>query len=216
MNWRWITVVGLGCAVLAGCAEPAHNASNVDPAIALDLLGSGVPLLRCRDACLDDWRKAEPKAEQLAAAGQWRDLAKLVIAVGYQDDLAVFYLGEAAEGLGYKPAAVSYYRQSTTLSGTSIACRYLSKLCGGVGLPQAAAARIAALDKPVKRPQYRLPAPTAAPQPTPAAATEPPADFQTPPPGAPAVAPLAPAPAPLPPVRNPAGEEFIEPPPANR
>jgi hypothetical protein len=216
MDWRRIAAIGVGCVALAGCAEPAHISPSIEPVLTLDLLRSGVPILRCREACLDAWRTAAPKAERLAAAGQWRDLAALVVGVGYQDDLTVYYLGEAAEGLGYTPAAIGYYRQSTTLSGTSIACGYLSKLCGGVILPQAASARMVALQRPVKRPSSRPPAPAAVIPATPAAAAEPPPTTETPPPVPPAaVAPTPSAPVPAATVR-PASGDFIEPPPANR
>jgi len=77
----------------------------------------------------------------------------------YQDDLSLYYLGRAAEGLGFYSAAVSYYRQSMELSGTSISCTNLSRLCGGVPLPTDAARRLSIA-------QQLLAKPTSHPRPT--------------------------------------------------
>lgn len=141
-------LVGLGCLVLAGCAaQPAA----VTPAEAVAQLRTGRPLLTCREACLVAWQRAEPQAVQLAVGARWADLAALALRIGYQDDLSLYYLGRAAEGLGYPRAAASYYRQSSALSGTSISCRNLSRMCGGMIFPRAALLRLAALERNLKR-----------------------------------------------------------------
>jgi hypothetical protein len=57
--------------------------------------------------------------------------------------------------MGYRAAAASYYRQSMQLSGTSISCQYLSRQCGGVSLPRAAAARLAAVERVANPPRAR-------------------------------------------------------------
>ena len=38
--------------------------------------------------------------KQLLETDQWSDLAVRVLAIGYKDNLAWYYLGRAAEGLG--------------------------------------------------------------------------------------------------------------------
>jgi len=240
MRRRWIGAIGLGCAVLAGCATTAQR-ETVSTDKVLENLSVGQPLLRCREPCLTDWRAAQPKAQSLAAAAKWRDLVTLLAGIGYQDDLSLYYLGEAAERLGYTTAAIIYYRQSAGLSGTSIACGYLSKQCGGVSLPQAAQARIAALNQPTKRPRPApaspgggaapasippadigpAPAPSldTAPTPLPLAAPEAPAASITPLPAdrpMPPAPPIAPPPLPRETAVPRAGEDFIEPPPARR
>ncbi|MGH7093656.1 MAG: hypothetical protein ACREFB_09010, partial [Stellaceae bacterium] len=101
------------------------------------LIPTGVPVLRCREACLQSWRAAQPAAADLLRGGRWRDLAALLVRVGYQDDLSLYYLARAAQGMGYRDAAATYYRQSIALSGTSISCANLSRLCGGLTLPWA-------------------------------------------------------------------------------
>src|SRR5437870_8860573 len=158
MMSRWYCgyLMAMACLALAGCAaQPAA----VTPAQAVAQLRTGQPLLQCRDACVGEWQRAQPQAAQLAAAGRWAELAALTIRVGYQDDLSLYYLGQAAEGLGYPGAAASYYRQSTYVSGTTIACRNLSRMCGGLAFPQAAQMRLAAIDRSLYRPRGRRTAP---------------------------------------------------------
>jgi hypothetical protein len=196
----WIGMVAAACAMLAGCAEQSPAPMTPDRAVAL--LMTGRPLLRCRQECLGAWRKAQPEAADLAAGGKWRDLATLVLRIGYQDDLSLYYLGEAAAGLSYPLAAASFYRQSMELSGTTIACAHLSHLCGGVELPRAAALRVADIDRLLNRPRRR---PAAVPQKSPAPGSA--ADAGTPPVSEPTPAPVAPVP--------PADvNDYIEPPPA--
>ena len=199
-DWRAWAAVGVGCLLLAGCAE--RNAA-VSPAQAVSMLQTGRPLLSCREACRAEWQSQQPQAAQLAAAARWQELAVLVLRVGYQDDLSLYYLGRAAEGLGYVGAAASYYRQSMQLSGTSISCLYLTHLCGGEVLPQAAALRLAAIDRQLNRQYRRGPrrrpasAPGEAPAPGAAQPAVPvPAEPAPPAPTGPAVQTPAPAPAP--------------------
>lgn len=157
-----VAIVGLA---ITGCAQ---QKPAVDPVSAVAQLSTGAPLLRCRADCVGEWRSAQPRAAQLAAAGSWPELAALVITINYQDDLTLYYLGLAAEGLGYPAAAISYYRQSTYISGSSLSCRHESGVCGGVVLPDAALARIEALENQANRPRpqaRRHPAATAKPPP---------------------------------------------------
>ena len=108
------------CLAPLGCAE---QHATVKPAETLALLQAGRPLLTCREPCLAEWRRAQPQAAQLDAGKRWQDLALLLARIGYQDDLSLYYLGRAAEGLGYRPAAAAYYRQSTEISRHPVACQ---------------------------------------------------------------------------------------------
>jgi hypothetical protein len=206
--------------ILTGCAR---QGPAVDPAAAVARLSTGAPLLRCRADCVADWRRAQPEAAQLDAAGRWSDLAALVIAINYQDDLTLYYLARAAEGLGYPTAASSYYRQSTYISGSSLSCRYESGVCGGVVLPDTALARIAALESKAGRARpspLRHPATGARPapagsKPVPAGDRKPRpsagAEREPPQSGAAESEPLSPA-APISQLREPTGP--VPPPPA--
>src|SRR5581483_6475257 len=171
------------------------------------MIPTGEPLLTCRADCLAAWRTAEPQAEALAARHRWPDLALLVLRVNYDDDLTEYYLAEAAQGMGYREAAASYYRQSIALSGTSASCAASSGLCGGISLPRAASARLAALGRlsprrvPIIPPEKPAPPMPAAP----AAVARPAVPAAVAPPAVPAA--VAPPAAPALPVRAPSREE---------
>ena len=217
-KWFCGNLLALGCLVLAGCGAPP---GPVTPAEAVAQLRTGRPLLNCREACVAEWQRAQPQAAQLAAGRRWADLAALTVRIGYQDDLSLYYLGQAAEGLLYPAAAASYYRQSTYLSGTAISCQNLSRVCGGMEFPRAALLRLAAIERSLSRPAPRRAAPGPQEPGAPAAVPE---EIAAPGPGeaepaAPAEAGARPPPearSPFPaPVRLPP-TEYIEPPPAAR
>lgn len=67
----------------------------------------------------------------------WRDLATEVSKVGFENDREYFFLGAAAESLGYRDAAKIYYKLSTT---TTYKCS--GNLCVGLVLPRDAIQRI--------------------------------------------------------------------------
>ena len=205
-------LIGLACLVPAGCAD---QRATITPAQSLALLPTGRPVLSCREACLAEWQRAQPQAAQLDAGRRSQELAALVMRVGYQDDLSLYYLGRAAEGMGYRAAAASYYRQSTQLSGTSISCQYLSRQCGGVALPGASLSRVAAIERMVSSPRPRRTGPAAQVPAAPGAPAAPEAtsgEVAEPPPSP--VPPPAARPVPRP--AGPAPFEYIEPPPAAR
>jgi len=204
-------LLGLGGAFLSACAEQ-HTSVGTDKGLVL--MQTGAPILSCRDACLADWRREQPQAQQLAAAGQWRDLATLLIRVGYQDDLSLFYLGRAAEGLGFTAGAAAYYRQSKELSSTAITCASMSRQCGGLVFPQAASLRLSAVTLQLER-SRRAPTGSSPGKPVPATTegvfTGSATSSETLPPQPVSV------PAPSPPPPKPVdAQDFIEPPPAQR
>jgi len=204
----WLRAAVLIPVLLAGCAE---ERPQIPPDRAISLLATGAPMLRCRQECLEAWRKAQPHAAALEAGAQWHDLAILVATVNYQDDLSLYYLGRAAQGLRFPLAAESYYRQSAELSGTTISCENLSGLCGGVQLPRAALSRLASLSA---RPPARHSRSTGHREPP----EPPPPILQASPTPAPlpVAPPLPPAPAPVRQPSRPDADEFIEPPAASR
>jgi hypothetical protein len=226
-RWYCGNLMAMALALLTGCAAPP---AAVTPGEAVTQLRTGQPLMSCREGCVGEWQRAQPQAAQLAAAGRWADLAALTLRVGYQDDLSLYYLGQAAEGLGYPGAAASYYRQSTYLSGTTIACQNLSHVCGGVVFPRAALLRLAAIDRSLYRPRGRRLMPMAPGRELPIIAPDetvpPPVEVGVPlsaepaeplPMPVPMPAPVAtPAPAVAPAPVRPATSDYIEPPPASR
>jgi|SRR5579864_4259589 len=208
-KWYHRGLAAAALLALVGCAQQ----DTVNPAETLALLRAGRPLLTCHEPCLPGWRSAQPQAAQLDAGARWQDLAMLLRRTGYQDDLSLYYLGRAAEGLGAREAAASYYRQSMHLSGTASSCQSLSRLCGGATLPRAAALRVAAIERELSRARPRR-IEAAPPGAAPAEVEAAPQGSATPEPG-PAES-EAPAPAPVPRPAGPPASEYIEPPPAPR
>jgi len=209
--------------LLAGCAG---QTVSIAPQQALASLKTGQAQLACRESCLAAWQAAQPRAAELAAGRRWGDLAALVLGIGYQDDLTLYYLGNAAEGIGSPGAAASYYRQSLRLSGTTASCLNLSRLCGGVVLPRAASVRLAAIERELrprdgltKRAPRQLPsAPGRAA--SPARDEGEPAESEAGAPSAAAVSTPGPEPSPgaarAPSPAPPRFPDYIEPPPAGR
>ena len=154
---RSAAVIGLAELLLYGCAGSGsdNRYANMTRPELLAQLQLGRSVLRCREACLPVWRDAQPRAARLYAGSQWSDLTALVMQNEYQDDLSLYYLGRAAEGLGFYLAAISYYRQSIELSGTSISCANLSRLCGGIALPTEAARRLSIAEQLLAKPTPR-------------------------------------------------------------
>src|ERR1700732_4764862 len=126
----WIALVLTSCAV---------RTPEVPTDELLRRLQTGEPMLDCRLACLDAWRANRATALVLNETRRWQELAVLVMQTGYTDDLTYFYLGRAAEGLGYREAAKTYYQISARLSAAGLACvKENPDLCNGQRLPAAA------------------------------------------------------------------------------
>jgi tetratricopeptide (TPR) repeat protein len=64
----------------------------------------------------------------------WEALALTTLKTNYGDNIAWFYLGRAAEGLGYFDAALSYYEKSIQLSDSALT-RCLGPVCSGFVFP---------------------------------------------------------------------------------
>jgi hypothetical protein len=62
------------------------------------------------------WLAQVPSIHQLDLQESWTPLADRVMQIGYGNDLAYYYLGQAAQGLGYHRAAISYYDTSLALA----------------------------------------------------------------------------------------------------
>lgn len=100
-------------------------------------LQAGAINLDCTVACSWGWVRERARLRAFDAAGDWEALAVKVAQVGYQKDLAYYYLGRAAAGLGYPDAALRYYRESYSLAtGTKAGpqCRAIAGDCMGVDL----------------------------------------------------------------------------------
>ncbi len=120
---------------------------SVNDAQIMNDLRSGQALLDCQIGCAGTLGKNLMNLAQLDAKGDWHDLAITVIDIGYENDLEYYYLGHAAEGLGFYAAALKYYRISqaeATGSDSRLRCDGdgFTNLCNGVSLPNDLYARM--------------------------------------------------------------------------
>jgi hypothetical protein len=129
---------------LAGCssqpapiATAASTASQLSEEQALASLHSGTVALDCGAPCSEAWNRNRPELSRLFRAGDWQGLAVLTMRTNYRQDLAYYYLGRSAEGLGGGAAALGYYRTAlslTTAAGADGKCAAIPGGCDGVNL----------------------------------------------------------------------------------
>jgi len=118
---------------MTGCTM--KNA-NVPPDELMRQFQAGQPMLNCSMAeCGLGWIHNLPNEAALEATGRWQDLALSVMRTGYGDDLSYYYLGRAAENLGYLQAAQKYYRIAEQISVTQTACNVAANICNGYVFP---------------------------------------------------------------------------------
>jgi hypothetical protein len=156
-NWLRHACVGIfAAAALSSCT--LKNA-NVPPDELMRQFQAGQPMLTCSmEQCGLGWIHDLPNVAALEATGRWQDLAVTVMRIGYGDDLSYYYLGRAAENLGYLQAAQRYYRIAEQLSVTQMSCNKPQvgvNICNGYDFPDAlyphlevVEARLAALSAP--------------------------------------------------------------------
>lgn len=78
----------------------------------------------------------------------WEALALSTLKTNYGDNMAWFYLGRAAESLGYFNAALSYYEKSIQLSDSALT-RCLGPVCSGFTFPNAPKSRVDEVKKAI-------------------------------------------------------------------
>jgi hypothetical protein len=113
----WISALALSAAT--GCT--LKNV-NIPPDQLMRQVQAGQPILDCRTECSEAWGQNRQQIRILDATGRWQDLAVLVAQIGYMNDLSYYYLGHAAENLGYWQAAQRYYRIAERLSVGPMSC----------------------------------------------------------------------------------------------
>lgn len=107
-----ILVVSFFIASLLSCSS-THTLS--EPKIQDGLLErfiSGESQLECGLACSHTYGSNRRMLTKLYDSEQYQELALEVLKIGYGIDQAWYYLGRAAEGLGYTETALKYYRIS--------------------------------------------------------------------------------------------------------
>jgi hypothetical protein len=123
--------------LLAACSTATPAPRQETDEQALQQLRTGSAVLDCDQQCGEAWRRHRPQMMTYYEAKEWRDLALLVMQTEYRQDLAYFYLGRAAEGLGETKAASAYYKTAEALAtGTvdSAKCAATPQGCDGLAL----------------------------------------------------------------------------------
>jgi S1-C subfamily serine protease len=145
---RFVSIV-LISVVAAACASTSVDTKDQATVARFDAFKSGNIVLPMGTLEAADWTINRQNAYDLLAAGHWRGLADLVQRKGINNDLAWYYLGRAAEGLGDVELARTYYQRSLdrTKSGKySHSCRgKVMSMCDGFDFPDVAQARLASL-----------------------------------------------------------------------
>jgi hypothetical protein len=143
--------------VLAGCGTVTIDESNA--AGIFDRFAKGDLQLDVGIGKVANNTRYGDQMYEAADKQDWARLAKVVIQANAGDDIGYYYLGLAAEGLGYLKAARIYYRHSIEASGDSrmpTKCMpedpgmytshfYYNSVCAGIVLPRDAYAHLAAL-----------------------------------------------------------------------
>lgn len=104
----------------------------------------GLIRLDCAFACGAKLGANLKEIDALLYARSWNELAAKVMDIGYGGDLTYYYLGRAAEGLGYLPAAKTYYELSLNAEWK---CDAMTKsTCQGHNFPDDAKKHLSKLD----------------------------------------------------------------------
>jgi hypothetical protein len=119
--------------LLSGCAAFGDKYSSKNKhAEAYEAFISGDITFSCSLACSGNWGANRSKLKELYTNGQWRELAMRVVNIGFNWQLSYFYLGRAAEELGYPSAAKYYYSTGQNAFKCNTA---LIDNCDGFDLP---------------------------------------------------------------------------------
>jgi hypothetical protein len=128
---RQVLAISAAVAMLAGCATKYEAVTPDVQAKMMADLQAGKPVLDCGGKCSFTWSAQAAAIHQLDLAEKWNDLALRVMQIGYGSDLAYYYLGQSAQGLGYHQAAIAYYGWSL---GINTGTDPMLKCAGGTAL----------------------------------------------------------------------------------
>lgn len=147
-NLVLVRVFLLSVLTLSGCASSGPTIIGSKTASQTEAFNNGNIRLDCRLSCASKAGNNFKDMEWFHHAGYWNDLAKMVMDIGYGNDLTYFYLGRAAEGLNQLEAAKTYYQLSFLMPTK---CDTISSaFCFGHVLPNEVNERIASIDSESK------------------------------------------------------------------
>lgn len=160
-----ITALLLGALLVAGCATTKVDATDQATIARYDAFKSGNVTLKAGTLEAAEWTIYRDAAYELLAGGHWRELADLIQRKAINNDLAWYYLGRAAEGVGDASLARTYYERSierTKSDKYSHRCKgAVMSTCDGFDFPDVAQTRLSALQAsaPAEPPAAGAPGP---------------------------------------------------------
>jgi len=138
-----ITITSLS-SILFGCASAgiqSKSGEKVDDVYSA--FSSGDARLTCGVSCSGASGSSRGKQKGFYFNNLWHDLALEVARVGFASDQSYFYLGRAAEGLGYREAAITYYKLALLVD---FKCGGWINVCDGLDFPSDINARLEPLN----------------------------------------------------------------------
>jgi len=124
---------------LDGSSKPKTPSPLAFYSEAFDKFSKGEAELKC-DSCSAEFILKQGSLRELHGEKSWRQLALYTIKIGYRIDLAWYYLGVAADKLGFPEASAKYLAEALRLSAQKdTACaRALILSCGGIDIAKEA------------------------------------------------------------------------------
>lgn len=96
--------------LLSACASNGPSiASGSFPPSSFESFLNGQIRLECKLSCAGKFGLNLPEMHNLYTTEKWNSLSSLVMEIGENMNIAYYYLGRAAEGLGKPKAAETYY-----------------------------------------------------------------------------------------------------------
>jgi len=135
---------------LAGCANSNPNVSATDTASpVMQEFAAGGTIFTCQLSCAGTYGYNRQNLKVMYALQEWPQLAAKTLSIGYLQDQSYYYLGAAAEGMGYLPAARVYLNRALELADLKMMARScaagLGNQCDGLDIHELAAERLAQL-----------------------------------------------------------------------
>jgi len=140
----WSRVMLLCVVSLCVACADVNPRSTLADASTLEVFARGQASLPCSDAsCSFNRGLDDQHFQHLYTTSQWRELALEVLRVGVGDNATWFFLGRAADGLGFPDAAQRYYEMSLQARAS-----FNEEEIRQLGLPQVVEARLRAGPRP--------------------------------------------------------------------
>ena len=115
--------------VASACAVDPRDLDRSSQTQAMDSFRRGEIRLTSFVATAPRWGLNRARLKALHDAERWQELALRIVILNHGEDLSWYYLGRAAEGMGYRDAARIYYRRAQT---AAFKCIGLFDNCDGI------------------------------------------------------------------------------------